>query len=68
MNYYFTITSVIFLWTQVIKFWMSLLCKLPILVFIIASLILKESKSDGSEIAVLMSLLLFDEIASTDLW
>lgn len=51
-----------------IKFWMSLLCKLPILVFIIASFILKENKSDGSEIAVLMSLLLFDEIASTDLW
>lgn len=37
-------------------------------VFIIASLILWESKSSGSEIAILMSLLLFDEIASIEIW
>lgn len=41
---------------------------LLLLTLLRASLILKENKSDGSEIAVLMSLLLFDEIASTDLW
>ncbi|XP_034562939.1 rotatin isoform X2 [Notolabrus celidotus] len=33
-----------------------------------ASLILKENKGNGSEIAVLMSLLLFDEIASIEMW
>ncbi|XP_041670116.1 rotatin isoform X2 [Cheilinus undulatus] len=33
-----------------------------------ASLILKENKGNGSEIAVLMSLLLFDEIASIETW
>ncbi|XP_038583057.1 rotatin [Micropterus salmoides] len=33
-----------------------------------ASLILKEIKCNGSEIAVLMSLLLFDEIASIEIW
>uniref|UniRef100_A0A3Q4G585 Rotatin n=1 Tax=Neolamprologus brichardi TaxID=32507 RepID=A0A3Q4G585_NEOBR len=42
--------------------------QLLLLTLLRASLILKENKSDGSEIAVLMSLLLFDEIASTDLW
>uniref|UniRef100_UPI0037E73CA0 rotatin n=1 Tax=Semicossyphus pulcher TaxID=241346 RepID=UPI0037E73CA0 len=33
-----------------------------------ASLILKENKGNGSDIAVLMSLLLFDEIASIEIW
>uniref|UniRef100_A0A8C7YUW0 Rotatin n=1 Tax=Oryzias sinensis TaxID=183150 RepID=A0A8C7YUW0_9TELE len=33
-----------------------------------ASLILKENKGNGSEIAVLMTLLLFDEIASSEMW
>ncbi|XP_039982476.1 rotatin isoform X2 [Xiphias gladius] len=33
-----------------------------------ASLILKENKSCGNEIAVLMSLLLFDEIANIEIW
>ncbi|CAJ1082277.1 rotatin isoform X2 [Xyrichtys novacula] len=33
-----------------------------------ASLILKKNKGNGSEIAVLMSLLLFDEIASIEMW
>uniref|UniRef100_A0A3Q2X1X5 Rotatin n=1 Tax=Haplochromis burtoni TaxID=8153 RepID=A0A3Q2X1X5_HAPBU len=37
--------------------------QLLLLTLLRASLILKENKSDGSEIAVLMSLLLFDEIA-----
>lgn len=36
--------------------------------FIIVSLILKENKGDVSEIAVLMSLLLFDEIARIETW
>lgn len=36
--------------------------------FIIVSLILKENKGDVSEIAVLMSLLLFDEIARMEIW
>lgn len=38
------------------------------LVFIIASLILKENKASGSEIAALMTLLLFDEIATIEKW
>lgn len=38
------------------------------LVFIIASLILKENQAGGREIAVLMSLLLFDEIATIEKW
>ncbi|XP_024135486.1 rotatin isoform X1 [Oryzias melastigma] len=33
-----------------------------------ASLILKENKGNGSEIAVLMTLLLFDEVASSEIW
>ncbi|XP_056289869.1 rotatin isoform X3 [Pseudoliparis swirei] len=33
-----------------------------------ASLILKENKGNGSDIAVLMTLLLFDEIASIEIW
>uniref|UniRef100_A0A3Q3FFD4 Rotatin n=1 Tax=Labrus bergylta TaxID=56723 RepID=A0A3Q3FFD4_9LABR len=33
-----------------------------------ASLILKENKGNGSEISALMSLLLFDEIASIEVW
>uniref|UniRef100_A0A673ANH1 Rotatin n=1 Tax=Sphaeramia orbicularis TaxID=375764 RepID=A0A673ANH1_9TELE len=33
-----------------------------------ASLILKENKGNGSEVTVLMSLLLFDEIASLEMW
>ncbi|XP_071341447.1 rotatin isoform X2 [Trachinotus anak] len=41
---------------------------LLLLTLLRASLILKENKSSGNEIAVLMSLLLFDEIASIELW
>ncbi|XP_030612443.1 rotatin isoform X2 [Archocentrus centrarchus] len=41
---------------------------LLLLTLLRASLILKENKGNGNEIAVLMSLLLFDEIASIDLW
>ncbi|XP_047424746.1 rotatin [Mugil cephalus] len=41
---------------------------LLLLTLLRASLILKENKSSGSEIAVLMSLLLFDEIASIEIW
>ncbi|TMS08950.1 Rotatin [Larimichthys crocea] len=33
-----------------------------------ASLILKDNKGNGSEIAILMCLLLFDEIASIEIW
>ncbi|XP_067433989.1 rotatin [Thunnus thynnus] len=41
---------------------------LLLLTLLRASLILKENKGNGSEIAVLMSLLLFDEIASIEIW
>ncbi|KAG7225112.1 hypothetical protein INR49_014568 [Caranx melampygus] len=41
---------------------------LLLLTLLRASLILKQSKSSGNEIAVLMSLLLFDEIASMEIW
>ncbi|KAF0028152.1 hypothetical protein F2P81_019239 [Scophthalmus maximus] len=41
---------------------------LLLLTLLRASLILKENKSSGNEIAVLMSLLLFDEIASIEIW
>uniref|UniRef100_A0A671XHA6 Rotatin n=1 Tax=Sparus aurata TaxID=8175 RepID=A0A671XHA6_SPAAU len=41
---------------------------LLLLTLLRASLILKENKSSGSEIAILMSLLLFDEIASIEIW
>ncbi|XP_070708807.1 rotatin [Pempheris klunzingeri] len=41
---------------------------LLLLTLLRASLILKENKGSGSEIAVLMSLLLFDEIASIEMW
>ncbi|XP_053198646.1 rotatin [Scomber japonicus] len=41
---------------------------LLLLTLLRASLILKENKGNGSEIAVLMCLLLFDEIASIELW
>ncbi|XP_029385269.1 rotatin isoform X2 [Echeneis naucrates] len=41
---------------------------LLLLTLLRASLILKESKSSGNEIAVLMSLLLFDEVASIEMW
>ncbi|CAN9506126.1 unnamed protein product [Ophioblennius macclurei] len=41
---------------------------LLLLTLLRASLILKENKSNGSEIAVLMSLLLFDEIAHIETW
>uniref|UniRef100_A0A665VKZ6 Rotatin n=1 Tax=Echeneis naucrates TaxID=173247 RepID=A0A665VKZ6_ECHNA len=40
---------------------------LLLLTLLRASLILKESKSSGNEIAVLMSLLLFDEVASIEI-
>lgn len=36
--------------------------------FITASLILKENKSGGGEIAALMVLLLFDEVATVETW
>ncbi|CAK6971229.1 rotatin [Scomber scombrus] len=41
---------------------------LLLLTLLRASLILKENKGNGSEIALLMCLLLFDEIASIELW
>ncbi|XP_076014272.1 rotatin [Genypterus blacodes] len=41
---------------------------LLLLTLLRASLILKENKCNGSEAAVLMSLLLFDEIASIETW
>ncbi|KAM7369970.1 hypothetical protein PAMP_011257 [Pampus punctatissimus] len=41
---------------------------LLLLTLLRASLILKENKGNGNEIAVLMSLLLFDEIASIEIW
>ncbi|XP_022063068.2 rotatin isoform X3 [Acanthochromis polyacanthus] len=41
---------------------------LLLLTLLRASLILKENKGNGSEISVLMSLLLFDEIASIEIW
>ncbi|KAM9337415.1 rotatin [Symphorus nematophorus] len=41
---------------------------LLLLTLLRASLILKENKGNGSEIAVLMCLLLFDEIASIEIW
>ncbi|XP_077952021.1 rotatin isoform X2 [Gasterosteus aculeatus] len=41
---------------------------LLLLTLLRASLILKENKGNGNEIAVLMSLLLFDEIASIKIW
>ncbi|KAG7525395.1 rotatin isoform X1 [Solea senegalensis] len=41
---------------------------LLLLTLLRASLILKENKSNGNEIAVLMSLLLFDEIATIEIW
>ncbi|XP_060949825.1 rotatin [Limanda limanda] len=41
---------------------------LLLLTLLRASLILKENKSSGNEIAVLMSLLLFDEIAGIEIW
>ncbi|XP_056220936.1 rotatin [Seriola aureovittata] len=41
---------------------------LLLLTLLRASLILKENKSSGNEIAVLMSLLLLDEIASIEIW
>ncbi|XP_040921403.1 rotatin isoform X2 [Toxotes jaculatrix] len=41
---------------------------LLLLTLLRASLILKENKSSGNEIAVLMCLLLFDEIASIETW
>ncbi|XP_067342147.1 rotatin isoform X3 [Channa argus] len=41
---------------------------LLLLTLLRASLILKQNKSSGSEVAVLMSLLLFDEIASIEIW
>ncbi|XP_054607096.2 rotatin isoform X1 [Nothobranchius furzeri] len=40
----------------------------PLLALLRASLILKENQGNGSEAAVLMSLLLFDEIASIQMW
>ncbi|XP_071769043.2 rotatin [Centroberyx gerrardi] len=39
-----------------------------LLILLRASLILKENKGNGSEITVLMYLLLFDEIASVEIW
>ncbi|KAM8823007.1 rotatin isoform 2-T2 [Spinachia spinachia] len=41
---------------------------LLLLTLLRASLLLKENKGNGNEIAVLMSLLLFDEIASINIW
>lgn len=42
---------------------------MPVLcLFITASLILKENKSGGGEIAALMVLLLFDEVARIETW
>ncbi|XP_028288914.1 rotatin isoform X2 [Parambassis ranga] len=41
---------------------------LLLLTLLRASLILKQNKGTGSEVAVLMSLLLFDEIASIEIW
>ncbi|CAB1414356.1 unnamed protein product, partial [Pleuronectes platessa] len=41
---------------------------LLLLTLLRASLILKENKSSGNEIAILMSLLLFDEIAGIEIW
>nr|XP_046227277.1 rotatin isoform X2 [Scatophagus argus] len=41
---------------------------LLLLALLRASLILKENNGNGSEITVLMSLLLFDEIASIEMW
>ncbi|XP_035511921.1 rotatin [Morone saxatilis] len=41
---------------------------LLLLTLLRASLILKENKGNGGEIAVLMSLLLFDEIACIEIW
>uniref|UniRef100_A0A673AN67 Rotatin n=1 Tax=Sphaeramia orbicularis TaxID=375764 RepID=A0A673AN67_9TELE len=41
---------------------------LLLLTLLRASLILKENKGNGSEVTVLMSLLLFDEIASLEMW
>ncbi|KAI4798506.1 hypothetical protein KUCAC02_022021, partial [Chaenocephalus aceratus] len=41
---------------------------LLLLTLVRASLILKENNGNGSEISVLMSLLLFDEIASMETW
>uniref|UniRef100_A0A8C2ZKS9 Rotatin n=1 Tax=Cyclopterus lumpus TaxID=8103 RepID=A0A8C2ZKS9_CYCLU len=41
---------------------------LLLLTLLRASLILKENKGNGNEIAVLMTLLLFDEIASIEIW
>ncbi|KAK1885332.1 Rotatin, partial [Dissostichus eleginoides] len=41
---------------------------LLLLTLVRASLILKENKGNGNEISVLMSLLLFDEIASIETW
>ncbi|XP_031137959.1 rotatin isoform X3 [Sander lucioperca] len=41
---------------------------LLLLTLLRASLVLKENKGNGNEIAVLMSLLLFDEIASIEIW
>ncbi|KAL7373427.1 hypothetical protein ABVT39_006513 [Epinephelus coioides] len=41
---------------------------LLLLTLLRASLILKQNKGNGSEVAVLMSLLLFDEIASIEIW
>nr|XP_054607097.1 rotatin isoform X3 [Nothobranchius furzeri] len=40
----------------------------PLFALLRASLILKENQGNGSEAAVLMSLLLFDEIASIQMW
>ncbi|KAM3593832.1 uncharacterized protein V6R79_022713 [Siganus canaliculatus] len=41
---------------------------LLLLTLLRASLILKENKGKGSDISILMSLLLFDEIASIEIW
>uniref|UniRef100_A0A1A7XBW8 Rotatin n=2 Tax=Iconisemion striatum TaxID=60296 RepID=A0A1A7XBW8_9TELE len=40
----------------------------PLLTLLRASLILKENQGNGTEMAVLMSLLLFDELASIQIW
>lgn len=38
------------------------------LFILLASLLVKENKGDVSEVAVLMCLLLFDEIATVEVW
>lgn len=55
-----------FLWGWMTPF--GLYVNACVVSFITASLILKENKSGGGEIAALMVLLLFDEVATIETW